>query len=452
MNDTFHQKPIQLAKVIPKDRSQVLNTSVKKKLKKEHRKNKSDQVKITEIELNLLKMPRQTIGVLESIIETYVKKIYVDARSKQKMGPTLSKLELEQAAQKMISYLLIDDNTGLKAKLIKRDRLRFFAKAIGSGRVNTIEDCYKVAYECAHVNLLNQTRGMVGFILDDLALFYMMLSFSEDMLERFSASFLSVFLDFISHSLVTVAGILQIAAIIKENQPLQLKHYAQICFVSTMTTLGLIGWCTGNAYFGFISSGLSVFRNILILGNEYNEYLKAEPGSDKQMSHKQACIGTLNDILLSVLAITVTAVIMLTPFPGTSLTICIIGITLMKLAWQFLPSTSKMQMKQNLGFGKQEYEEVLNPPIARPVGPIQPALPLVMADTQKPSDKPPTNSAKRKARRKKLALLSSIVVAEPIDEPISENKDPNNVKTETVDEKNIDIAPISIDNDPDPSI
>ena len=129
-----------------------------------------------------------------------------------------------------------------------------------------------------------------------------------------------------------------------------------------MTMLGMIGYCTGNGYFSIISSSLAICRNILILGNELKGYFGSEPGSDKQRAHKQACFDCITEVILSALAVTITAGIILMPMPGATLTAVLVAIIAAKIIWQFIPSATRMSIKHELGFGKKEYAEILGKP------------------------------------------------------------------------------------------
>tara|TARA_B110000879_G_C11100707_1_gene483091 strand:- start:55 stop:1440 length:1386 start_codon:yes stop_codon:yes gene_type:complete len=458
--------------VVPSDRSQSMTLSLKKKIKEMERKKKSSKALITEVELGVLRMPRQSISVLEPIIRSYFVKLYDEKYKHQNIGLTLSGAMWDNLVEQGLNDFLHKSNDGAKAKLIKRERLRFFAKAIASGRVKNLHECRIISDECTHVSWLNQTRGMIGFILDDLTLFNMMLSYSSDALEKYTSSFAAELLNLMAQSLVVFIGILQIASILKENQPLKLKHYAQISFVLIMTSLGLIGYCTGYSYFSILASSLSICRNILIFSNEYNEYQKAETGSDKQMAHKQACMSTLNDIVLSSLAVSLTVIVLLTPFPGATLTAFIIILTLAKIVWQLIPSQHKMSAKKALGFGKAEYSEILDSDkcklpslkdlpqaemlaIAMPLDMRQSSKSQVIEVVAKPLDDGGSvkaqhtlsKSAKRRARRNKRALLSSSVVAEPI------NKSEKEIEFDKIKEKEeaLDDFNEVTTKDPDPS-
>lgn len=342
----------------PTDQSQTLSLEVKKEIKRECLQRSASDTHLNDDERSLLSSPRQSIIDLESVVRDFMVRLYNSQRAYSDFS-MLDQAAWDKKVQEDIDAFIYGEEEKKRGVVEKRDRIRFFAKSISSSRINSIEDCSYFSKEASELMTLNKTRGLIGFVLDNLALLHMTLMYFKGALEAYSGSFAAILLDFIANSLIVLVGIMQIYSIIKENKPLKLQHYAQISFVLTMTSLGLIGFFAGVSNLSIIASSLSIFRNLLIFGSEFKLYLNAKEGSDKQKSHAQSCINALNDLVLSTLALSVMLVVVVTPMPGLVLTAFIILLTIMKLAWQLSSPEQKMLIKQKVGLGKKDYKEVL---------------------------------------------------------------------------------------------
>lgn len=343
----------------PKDRSLTLTRQARKRLLK-NKKGKEKKGLLTKDAYQLLKTPRQSILTLEPVIKNYMIRLY-DKEKKSEAFKDLTEIAWRAKLAKEINEHI---NGGLerhtqRAKVRKRARIRFFAKAILGGRLKSIEQCIYVAKEADHLFQIDIIKGLMDLVIDTLTIFDMTLLYCYETYAQFSASFLSTLLTVFGESLIVLSAVLQVISILKENNPPKLIHYVQVIFTLTMTVLGLIASIVGAMALPFIGIALSLSRSLVIFNNELINYYQAPKDSDKQMAHGQACVECIGNMILSTLGLTVMLLVVSNPVAALTLTSIIMTLLLLKMSWNFLATSHKMALKEALGMGKKDYQEVL---------------------------------------------------------------------------------------------